>query len=228
MATVLISGANRGIGLEFARQYLQQGWRVIATCRDRAAASELRELEGAELEIRELDVTSKASIKELVGGLAPRSISIYINNAGVYGPRGVQFGLVKAEDWMEVLQVNTIAPLMLTQQLLSAMDTQGERKLIYLSSKVGSIADNSSGGNYIYRSSKTALNQVVKSLAVDLEEQGFKVAALHPGWVKTDMGGPNALIEPATSVAGMIQVINDLDREGSGGFFNYDGTPIPW
>ncbi|PCI75810.1 MAG: short-chain dehydrogenase [SAR86 cluster bacterium] len=230
MATILITGTNRGIGLEFTKQCLARGDRVIATCRNIEAADGLKQLQGShdELEVRQLDVASPESMQELVQQLADTPIDIFINNAGVYGPPNVKFGEVDAQVWASVLQVNSIAPLMLSQLLMPNLRQGKDKKMLYLTSKMGSIDDNSGGGSYIYRSSKTALNSVVKSLAIDLAAEGFSAAVLHPGWVLTDMGGPNALIDTETSVTGMLKVVDDLDPQSSGSFFNYDGSIIAW
>ena len=230
MATILITGTNRGIGLEFTKQYLARGDRVIATCRDIEAADALKKLRNDhdKLEVRQLDVSSAESILKFVQQLADTPIDIFINNAGVYGPRNAHFGEVDGQLWASVLQVNSIAPLMLSQLLMPNLRQGKDKKMVYLTSKMGSIDDNSGGGSYIYRSSKTALNSVVKSLAIDLAGEGFSAAVLHPGWVLTDMGGQNALIDTKTSVTGMLQVVDDLDPQSSGSFFNYDGSIIAW
>lgn len=227
MNSVLITGANRGIGLEFTRQYLARGENVIACTRVPQQAAELLQLKSPQLEIIALDVSREDSILALAGHLAGRSISLYINNAGVYGQKQ-DLDQVDPEEWLEVFRINTIAPLLLTRVLLPFMDQQSPGKMVYLSSKMGSIAENSSGSTYVYRSSKTALNQVVKSLSIDLTKEGISVAALHPGWVRTDMGGPNGLIDTQTSVTGLMQVIDGLDQTTNGRFFNYDGSEIPW
>ena len=230
MATILITGTNRGIGLEFTRQFLARGDRVIATCRDIDGADQLKQLGSSHdgLEIRQLDVASLESMEGFVQQLADTPIDIFINNAGVYGPPNVKFGEVDGQVWASVLQVNSIAPLILSQLLMPNLRQGRDKKMLYLTSKMGSIDDNSGGGSYIYRSSKTALNSVVKSLAIDLAGEGFSAAVLHPGWVLTDMGGPNALIDAKTSVTGMIKVVDDLDPQSSGSFFNYNGSIIPW
>ena len=230
MATILITGTNRGIGLEFTRQCLARGDRVIATCRDIEVADELKQLQGSHgrLDIRQLDVSSIESMKDFVQQLAGTPIDIFINNAGVYGPTNIKFGEVDAHVWASVFQVNSIAPLILSQLLMPNLRQGEDKKMLYLTSKMGSIDDNSGGGSYIYRSTKTALNSVVKSLAIDLAVEGFSAAVLHPGWVLTDMGGPNALIDTKTSVTGMLQVVDDLDSRNSGSFFNYDGRIIAW
>ena len=230
MATILITGTNRGIGLEFTKQFLQRGDRVIATCRDLAAADALRELQEKfdGLQLLQLDVASTDSMREFVQKLDGTAVDVFINNAGVYGPANLKFGEIDGQVWASVLQVNSIAPLILSQMLMPNLRAGKDKKMLYLTSKMGSIADNSGGGSYIYRSSKTALNSAVKSLAIDLASEGFIAAVLHPGWVLTDMGGPNALIDTKTSVAGMMKVIEGLSPERSGNFYNYDGNVIPW
>ena len=220
MATILITGTNRGIGLEFTKQFLQRGDRVIATCRDLAAADALRELQEKfdGLQLLQLDVASTDSMREFVQELDGTAVDVFINNAGVYGPANLKFGEIDGQVWASVLQVNSIAPLILSQMLMPNLRAGKDKKMVYLTSKMGSIADNSGGGSYIYRSSKTALNSAVKSLAIDLASEGFIAAVLHPGWVQTDMGGPNALIDTKTSVAGMMKVIEGLSSERSGNF----------
>lgn len=230
MATILITGTNRGIGLEFTKQFLQRGDRVIATCRDLDAADALRELQDKfdGLQLMQLDVASTDSMREFVQKLDGTAVDVFINNAGVYGPANLKFGEIDGQVWASVLQVNSIAPLILSQMLMPNLRAGKDKNMVYLTSKMGSIADNSGGGSYIYRSSKTALNSAVKSLAIDLASEGFIAAVLHPGWVQTDMGGPNALIDTKTSVAGMMKVIEGLSSERSGNFYNYDGSVIPW
>lgn len=230
MATVLITGTNRGIGYKFVEKFLLRGDRVLATCRNIEAAEELRQLGAAHsgLEILELDVSSSQSLQNLPNLLNGEAIDILLSNAGVYGPKNTAFGDVDGPEWASVLQINAIAPLLLTQLIIDNLRKGKDKKLLYVTSKMGSIADNGGGGSYIYRSSKTALNSVVKSLSIDLAGEGFTAAVLHPGWVRTDMGGPNALIDTNTSVSGMMQVIEGLGVEQSGSFFNYDGSIIPW
>lgn len=227
MRTILITGANRGIGLAMAQQALARGDQVIATARDPEEAE--HSIPGHErLRWLPLDVTDATSVSALASALDGTAVDVLINNAGIYGPRNVPLESVNADDWLEVLRTNTVAPLMVTQAVLPALRRGGARKLAMISSKVGSIADNSSGGSYMYRSSKAALNQVVKSLSVDLADDGFTVLALHPGWVQTRMGGPNGLIDTDTSAAGLLKVIEDATTTDSGGFINYDGSPLPW
>ncbi len=227
MASVLLTGANRGIGLEFVRQFLARGDRVFAACRNVESADKLSSLQGS-LEILQLDVACQQSMENLPRQLRGEAIDIFVNNAGIYGPKDAQLGKVDSGVWVDVLQINCSAPLLLTQLLIGNLRRGKDRKLVYITSKMGSIDDNKGGGSYIYRSSKTALNAVVKSLAVDLAGEGYCAVVLHPGWVLTDMGGTNALIDTATSVSGMVKVIDGLSTKQSGSFFNYDGKPIPW
>ena len=230
MATILVTGANRGLGNEFVEQYLNEGNDVIATYRNENSSMDLIEMgnERSNLKLLQLDVTSNKSLNSFAENLGDSPIDIFINNAGVYGPRNSSFGNVDEENWIPAIKVNAIAPLLLTQLIIKNIRAGTDKKLIYITSKMGSIDDNKGGGAYVYRSSKTALNAVVKSLSVDLENEGIVVALIHPGWVKTDMGGPNALIERDTSVRGMTEVISNLDITSTGNFYNYDGSIIPW
>ncbi len=230
MTSVLITGCNRGIGLEFVSQCVARGDRVFATCRTIDKADRLRELckQHPGLTLLELDVADQKSLEAFPAKLQGEAIDIFINNAGVYGPASSRFGTINAAAWLPVLQVNTVAPLLLTQLLMDNLRRGHQKKLVYITSMMGSIADNGSGGSYIYRSSKTALNQVVKGLSVDLAKDGFTAVVLHPGWVLTDMGGPNAQIDTRTSVSGMLSVIDELNQKSNGGFYNYDGSRIHW
>ena len=227
---VVITGANRGLGLEFCRQYLAKGNKVYACSRSpekAAALLELKQSHGEKLEIVPLDVCNPIMLANL-SYVIEEPIDILINNAGIYGPKGLGFGEYKAGDWAEVLKINTIAPMMVVQHLADKVAASSEKKIVLVSSKMGSIADNQKGGSYIYRSSKAAINAVGKTLAVDLADQGIKVAIVHPGWVQTDMGGPSALIDANTSITGLCRVVENLTESNSGEFFNYDGTLIPW
>jgi len=217
MPTVLITGANRGIGLELARQYAADGWTVIATVREESA--ELGELgvEVSRLDMRDFDAVTRF-------GQAIDALDLLIANAGTYGPRNPTTA-EDAEAWGETFAVNTIAPFLLAQSVLAAIE-RGRGKLIAISTKMGSIDDNSSGGFVAYRSSKSALNSAWKSLAVD--NPTVVCAVLHPGWVQTRMGGQSAPLSPGDSVSGMRRVIQGLGPDQSGGFFAYDGAEIPW
>ena len=227
MATVLITGASRGIGLEFARAYAAADWTVIATAR---AAEDVDRLAGLAGRVASapLDVADPASVAILSERLKGTAIDLIIANAGQYGPRNVQLGAIFYPAWQEVMAVNAMGPIRVIEAFLDHARAGTGRRLVAITSKMGSMADNGSGGGYIYRSSKAALNAAMRSLAIDLAPEGFASAVLHPGWVKTDMGGPGALIDTTTSVAGMMAVIEDLTVANTGRFWNYDGREIPW
>lgn len=217
MPTVLITGANRGIGLEFARQYVADGWTVIATARRPDEAHDLRAL-GVELE--PLDAADPASIETLARSLQGRTLDVLIANAGVL-PRGLD-----AKSWLNGFATNCIGPTLLATALKGHMAAGG--KMIAITSKMGSIGDNESGGAIAYRSTKAALNAAWRSLSIDWKGEDVALAMLHPGWVQTDMGGAGAAIDPPTSVGGMRKAIASLTRDRSGSFLNYDGQQLPW
>ncbi len=230
MKTVLITGTNRGLGLEFVKQYLEAGQKVIATARDPASAHELQSLRERfpkQLSVYALDVISAESRKQFVKAIGDQPVHLLINNAGVHGGWG-QLGSLDEAEWLKCLHINSIAPIKMVEALRANLVNAEQATVAILSSKMGSIADNTSGGSYIYRSSKAALNAAVKSLAVDLESEKIKVVILHPGWVRTDMGGPHGLIDPPTSIGGMRRVLASLTWEQCGTFIAYDGTVIPW
>lgn len=227
MPTVMITGANRGLGLEFARQYLADGWRVVATCRTPKQAKELVGLKG-NIKIRPLDVTDAAQVRALARSLKGTAIDVLINNAGIFGPRKDVFGRVDTEAWDEVFRVNVMAPMLISEVFADHVTRSEKKTIIAITSKMGSIEGTNTGGGYIYRSSKAALNMVMRSLSVTLKPRGITVAMIHPGWVRTDMGGAGAAIDPVESVAAMRKLIAGLKPKASGSFYNYDGTPIPW
>ena len=228
--TILITGANRGIGLELTEKFTEAGWQVLACCRNPADAGQLQALSerGLAIELHALDVTDYAQMAALSDQLANRPIDILLSNAGIYGSKGAGFGEVDAEEWRQVLEVNTIAPLMLVQAFVEQVAASQQKLVAVISSKVGSIADNSSGGSYVYRSSKTAVNQVVKSLSIDLAGRDISVICLHPGWVQTEMGGPNAEIGTDESVSGLKGILQSAGRAQSGQFIEFNGDSIPW
>lgn len=229
MSMYLITGANRGIGLELTRQVLSQGHQVLATCRDPDKADELNALDSqGALQIVRCDIGKPEDINSLVDSLGGKAIDVLINNAGIYGPRDAVLGNLSREPWVEVMEIDLIAPMMLTQALLPNIQAGDAKRVAFLSSKMGSIADNSSGGSYMYRTAKAALNQAIKSLAMDLQEQNIVALSLHPGWVRTAMGGPNGLIDTETSASGLLSVIHNATEKDSGAFIAYDGKRIPW
>lgn len=237
--TVLITGTTRGIGLEFAKQYAAAGWDVLACSRHPEAAA-LQQLTSihSNVSVWELDVCNPKQIRKLVNDLQGKPIDLLINSAGIYGweendeDADQTLDNVSIEAMSKVYEVNCIAPLMLSRSLLPNLEMSLLRTIVSITSRAGSIGDNTNGGIYAYRSSKAALNMAMKSLAVDLKPQQIKVILLHPGWVKTDMGGPDALIDTETSVKGMRQVIDTqvqkptIDTDNI--FMNYKGEILPW
>ncbi len=226
MPTVLITGANRGLGLEFARQYADADWTVIATCRNPIGVGELGTLQG-NIEVYGLDVTDARSISRFGDDLGGRPIDVLINNAGVFGPRGVTASNIEAREWMSVLETNTMAPLFLAQALIENVAKSTQKKIVNISSIMGSV-EMASGSEYIYRSSKAALNMAMACFAADVRPRNVIVALYHPGWVKTDMGTDAADLTPETSVGGMRTSIDQLSIADTGAFLNYDGAPLPW
>lgn len=232
MKTMLITGANRGIGLEFVRQYAAEGWRVLACCRKPAAADTLGYLASQfpeRIQVHALDVTDHRKIEQLSQILTGQPVDLLINNAGVYPPdRGDAFGRTNYAAWQHAFAVNTMAPLKMAEAFIQQISCSKHKTIVTITSKMGSIADNRGGGSYIYRSSKAAVNIAVKSLSIDLSSQKIIAVVLHPGWVKTDMGGPGALITAEQSVAGMRKIIDNLTLQDSGKFYAFDGQVVPW
>jgi NAD(P)-dependent dehydrogenase (short-subunit alcohol dehydrogenase family) len=224
--TTLITGANRGLGLEFARAFAKEGWRVHGCCRHPEKAKALKAVEG-EVVCHRMDVTDGLQVAGVARSLAEEPIDLLLNNAGVLEDRA-DFGDTPFAEWGDVLQVNTIAPLRLAERFFEHVAASDRKLIINISSKMGSIASNTGGGGYVYRSSKAALNMVSKGLSVDLAPRGIVVVAFHPGWAQTDMGGPNATLPAPESVAAMCAVIETLGPEDSGKFLNYDGSELPW
>jgi len=216
MPRVLVTGVNRGLGLEFVRQFAAHGWTVVGTVR--SDAGEAKEL-GAD--IRQLDMSDLEAVAsfELDGPL-----DLLVANAGTYGPRDAT-SADDAREWLDTFAVNTVAPYLLAQRVAANVRQCGG-KLIAVSTRMGSIKDNSGGGFLAYRSSKTALNMAWRTLA--LANRDLTCAVLHPGWVQTRMGGANAPVEPQDSIAGMRRVIDGLTREDSGEFFDFKGERVPW
>jgi NAD(P)-dependent dehydrogenase (short-subunit alcohol dehydrogenase family) len=228
MPTVLITGANRGLGLEFARQYAKEGWRVIATARVPEKAAELRAL-GPVVAVHRLDVADLDAVAAFGRALGGEGIDVLIANAGISGPRGMRpeaLGADEAAAWERVFRVNTMAPLALAGAFVGAVARSTQRKMIGITSRLGSIASNNDGGLYGYRSSKAALNALWRSFAIDHPE--VIATLLHPGWVRTDMGGAGAPLGAEESVAGMRRVIARLGKADSGRFYDYQGEGIPW
>ena len=221
MPTILITGAGRGLGLEFARQYAAQGWRVIATLRDLARG---RDLPKAETHL--LDVTDGSAVKRLAGELRGTPIDVLLCNAGVL-THGEKFGEFSEKAFVDAFKVNTIAPMALAEAFVDHVAASELRLMVMVSSRMGSIAQ-ATGGSYSYRASKAALNMVVKALSTDLAPRGVRVVAVHPGWVRTDMGTSAAMLSPEESVTGLRRVIAALKPGETGRFLNYEGAELPW
>lgn len=232
MPSILITGSNRGLGLEWARQYAEDGWRVYATCRHPADAMELRTLakHHTALSVHRLDVTRQDEIQALAVELHNEAIDILLNNAGVYlekfddalGKR------LSYDDWLRTFEVNTLGAVRMTEALLGHVERSNRRLMVAITSHMGSIAEITEPGSYYYRSSKAALNAAMKGLSLELKARGVGVLLLHPGWVQTRMGGPGARISTAQSVRGMRELIEQFSLADTGRFFRFNGTEIPW
>ncbi len=224
-SSVLITGANRGVGLEFARQYAADGWRVLACCRAPEQSDALQQLG---VEIHPLDVADPASIVALKAALVGMPIDLLVNNAGVSGGDHQSFGDIDYTAWEQTLITNTFGPYRMVEAFVDNIAISTGKTIANISSHMGSITHYDSGDEYIYRSSKTALNMVSYNLSIDLKDRGVTVLAFHPGWVVTDMGGPDAPVTPSDSVQGIRRTIAQCGPEKSGAFLNYDGTSLPW
>ncbi len=231
MSRVLITGASRGLGLEFCKHYAKQGWDVLACCRNPDQANQLAKLatENPSVQVYEMDALNRVGIDALAIKLADLTIDLLIANAGIYGDsRGHEFGNLDYVDWIRTLETNVLGVVKVAESFLPNLKRSQKPVIATLSSQMGSIDDNGSGGSILYRSSKAALNATMKSLSIDLQSAGIGVLIFHPGWVKTDMGGSQALIDTETSVTGMCQQISDFNISQTGRFIKYDGTLIPW
>lgn len=231
MHTVLVTGANRGLGLEFCRQYTEAGWRVLAACRRPEQAQGLQALaeRHADLSIHALDVADHAAIDRLAAQLQGTSIDVLLNNAGVYGDDdNNDFGHMDYGLWEQVLRINSLGPVKMAEAFLPHVQHSERKLIVAVTSLMGSMADNGSGHSLMYRSSKAALNAAVRSLALDLRPRGIGLLLVHPGWVKTDMGGTQAPLTAEESVRGMRRLVEEFDLRHSGDFVNYLGKPLPW
>lgn len=222
--TVLITGANRGIGLELARQYADDGWTVIGTARRPAAADELQDLD---VNVVQLDVTDPDSVDRMAKSLAGRDIDVLINNAGVLIPMD-SLADIDIEAFERTMAVNTVGPVRVTQALLPNLQAGDMKKIVNISSQAGSLRNNTHAGLYGYRESKVALNMFTRSLAAEFGPDGFIAIVVHPGWVQTDMGGAEAAVPVTKSAAGIRKVIASLSDEENGSFKTYTGDTLPW
>ncbi len=232
MPTILITGANRGIGLELTRQYAAAGWAVHACCRSPENARDLNKLvakSNGAIQIHLLDVMHEIQRASLAAQLQGEPIDILFNNAGISGGwNGQDFGQSNAKTWENAFLINTIAPMQMMEAFADNVAASERRIIANMSSKMGSMADNGSGGSYVYRSSKAALNAVTVSAARDLASKGITVVALHPGWVRTDMGGSNGEISAEECATELRRNLDALTLVDSGRFIDIDGADIPW
>jgi len=227
MPTLLITGANRGLGLEFAQQYAARGWRVHAACREPVMATALKALAG-DVNIHRLDVAMPNQALELARSLAGEAIDLLVNNAGISANEKTSLGDIDYAQWERLMRVNAFGPLRVADAFAPHVAASSRRIMLFMSSRAGSITDNLAGGRYLYRSSKAALNAVVKSLAIDLIPKRVICVAVHPGWARTDMGGPGAPIETAAAVSALRGLVDRLEPHHNGRFLNYDGQELRW
>ena len=224
MKTILITGANRGLGLELCKQYQADGWQVIPTCRKPAEAATLKDLGLTPLG---LEVDSESSIAKLADTISGEPIDVLFNNAGIFGPRGLSLKKLRQDVWLEVLKTNTVSPALLAAALLENVAKSSDKLMVFMSSSMGSIAAGSAG-EYIYRSSKAGLNMIVARAAQELAPRGIRTVAMDPGWVRTDMGGSSASLSPEESVRGMKHVLETLGQHTTGVYLRYNGSGLEW
>jgi NAD(P)-dependent dehydrogenase (short-subunit alcohol dehydrogenase family) len=229
---MLITASNRGFGLVWVRQCAGRGWRVFATCRDPDTAVDLKDLSDQDpsVSLHRLDVTDASQIADLAESLRDETIDLLVNNAGVYFERWGKdpIGSIRYDHWEETFRVNTVGPIRVTEALLPQLAGGARPLVLAITSHMGSIADIDAPRDYAYRSSKAALNAAMHGLAHELKPRGIGVLLLHPGWVRTRMGGSSAPVSPAESVRGMLALVVRYDPNLSGGLFRFDGTRMPW
>ena len=224
MTTIMITGASRGLGLEFARQFYSEECRVIATCRNPKKANELNSI--GDIDVHSLDVTDDKSVANLADKLRGENIDILINNAGVIGQRD-GFGRLDYDIWAETMDTNVFGPMRVAEAFRDNVMNSEKKQMIFITSRMGSITE-AVPNAYVYRSSKAALNMAVNCLSAELGEQGLIAVLFHPGHVQTDMGGQAAPVTPQKSIEGMKNQIVALTHDDNGRFLSYDGHQIPW
>ena len=240
MPTILITGTSRGLGLECVRQYAAADWQVLACARRPADSVDLVALAAdypQRIRLLTLDVTDHAAVDRLAVALEATPIDVLLNSAGTMGSGSFardglafgSFGNSDFEDWAQVLRLNVLGSMKMAEAFVTHVARSEQKKIVTLTSMLGSVANNRIGGLYAYRASKAAVNAIMKSMSIDLaKSHGIAATALHPGWVRTELGGPNADIDAATSVAGMRRVIDALTLANAGRFWVYDGSELPW
>ncbi len=234
-SNIFITGANSGLGLEFARQYLNDGCRVYGTYRKEELAGELKSLKG-DLHLFRLDITDIKAVEQVRNQIKDESIDVLLNNAAIRGPEDEKatFGHLDIQRWTEVMHTNLFSTIKFTEMFFDLVKRSREKKIVFISSRAGSLAERGKlphhvrGGTYIYRSSKAALNAVTQSLAFDYTPMGISVIVMHPGFVKTERVGNRADITVEHSIQSMRNIISAFTPEKNGVFYNYDGSPIPW
>ncbi|MDJ0654236.1 MAG: SDR family oxidoreductase [Xanthomonadales bacterium] len=235
MSCVLLTGANRGLGLEMTRQYLARGWEVIVLTRSVTPELEILDSEGS-LEIHQITLTDDEALARVAAMLTGRTIDVLINNAGTMGYSSFaeegfeiqQFGSFNRQEWHDVFDINVFTPMRISELFLDNVAAADNGRIVTISSMLGSMGLNTMGGLYLYRASKAAVNSIMTSMGVDLGKGGVIAAALHPGWVQTDMGGSEADIDAQTSVSGLLQVIDNLSPAQAGKLIAYDGSEMPF
>lgn len=228
MQHVLITGANRGIGLQLVRQFLQQGWKVFAACRKPDSAEALTALACSRLQVLPLDVTDARSVLALVAALNGVHLDVLINNAGIMGPAQQGVRDMDYEGFLQALNVNAVAPLRVSAALLPNLKQARRPRIVTLSSQMGAFGLDMGPGKIAYSSSKTAASKVMQLMAKELAPEGIIVCPVHPGWVKTDMGGPAAQLDAADCAAGLYKLIDGLQLQQSGRFWTWDGREHVW
>ena len=236
MNTILITGANRGLGLEFTRQYLEDGWRVLAASRQPGDALSGLAADHDALSLHALDVADHGQIDALAAELRDQPLDVLLNNAGFFGTVGFADGGVEAqsfgssdfEDWARVYRVNVMGPMKMAEAFVEQVAASEQRKIVTLTSMLGSMGLNNIGGLYAYRSSKAAVNAVMHSMGIDLRKRGILATAIHPGWARTGMGGPQAELDTETAVRGVRQVIANLGEDSLGHVTAYSGEALPY
>lgn len=238
MPSILITGANRGLGFGLLKRYVDDGWRVYGCCRNPENAAQLNAIadaSGGTLTVHRVDVEDDESIAALKAGLEGQTLDLLLIVAGYYGkaimtePGGLQkFGESDYDDWAKILNINVMGPMKMAEALVDNVAASDKKQIVTLSSAIGSIGGNTIGNMYAYRSSKAGVNAVMKSMSIDLKGRGITALSLHPGWVRTDMGGPSADLDPQTSVDGMKKVLDGLTLADAGRFLDYTGDELPW
>jgi NAD(P)-dependent dehydrogenase (short-subunit alcohol dehydrogenase family) len=231
MSCILVTGANRGLGLEWVRQYALAGWQVHATCRRPEEAAELNALaaEHAQVSVHRLDVCDSEQLHTLQLDLEEARIDVLLNNAGVYLDKfSSEFGSTDYDVWSRTFAVNTTGAMRVSEAFVEQVARSEKKQVVAITSHMGSIAEITTAGNYAYRSSKAALNAAMKGLSWALTERGIGVLLLHPGWVRTRMGGRDAPLTVQQSVTAMRKLVEDFAPEMNGRFLRYNGTEIPW